>query len=142
MARDRNYSQFFALLKQMESASKEDLVRTYTNGRTDSLRAMSALEYRAMIGAMQRITTNREELRKARSATLRLMQRYGVNTCDWERVNSFCGDKRIAGKAFAQITIPEHVALQRKLRAMMDKGYQRTQPASVVALPNLNNTPS
>lgn len=142
MGGDRNYNQFYALLKQMEGASKEDLVRTYTNGRTDSLRAMSNLEYRAMIGAMQRITTNREDLRKERSATLHLMQRLGVKTDNWIEINRFSLDKRIAGKAFAQITIPEHKSLQRKLRAMMDKGYQRTQPAPVVAMPNPNNTPS
>lgn len=139
---DRNYAQFYALLKQLEGANKEDLVDQYTGGRTCSLRAMSELEYRSMIGAMQRITTNREELRKERSATLKLMQRLGIDTLDWPRVNSFCTDKRIAGKQFSKITIPEHKALQRKLRSMLGKGYKRAKPSPIVALPNPNNTPS
>lgn len=142
MKTDRNYAQFYALLKLMEGASKEDLVSTYTNGRTISLRQMSELEYRSMIGAMQRITTNRDALRKERSASLKLMQRLGVRTEDWSRVNSFCENPRIVGKVFAKITIPEHLALQRKLRAMLSKGSLQPDLAPQVILPAKGQMPS
>lgn len=121
---DRNYAQFYALLKQLEGANKEDLVDQYTGGRTCSLRAMSELEYRSMIGAMQRITTNREELRQHRSSALHLMQLLGINTANWDEVNGFCNLPQIARKPFSKISVPELRALCIKLRAMQAKGYR------------------
>jgi hypothetical protein len=50
------------------------------------------------------------------------MQRMGIDTTDWTRVNEFCRNPRIAGRDFARIDVDGLVALQRKLRAMMRKG--------------------
>ena len=42
----------------------------------------------------------RSELRKERSATPKLMQKAGIDTTDWNRINRSCLDPRIAGKEF------------------------------------------
>ena len=46
-----NYAAFYALLKKMPGADKEQLVETFTLGRTSSLREMNPGEYKAMIAA-------------------------------------------------------------------------------------------
>jgi hypothetical protein len=53
VARTINYRQFYALLRQLSGANKEDLVRQFTDGRTDSLTAMRQEEYFSMLGAME-----------------------------------------------------------------------------------------
>ena len=49
------------------------------------------------------------------------MQLWGVNTADWEAVDRFCEDKRIAGKAFRFLDSVELSDLNTKLRAMNRK---------------------
>jgi hypothetical protein len=49
----RNYRKFYALLNQMPGAEKEELVRQFTNGRTDSLSAMSDYEFSVMLPCME-----------------------------------------------------------------------------------------
>ena len=76
---------------------KIDLVRQYTNNRTDSLKEMTDKEYDAMCDGMQRQSNGykareiaREELRRKRSAALHLLQKHGIDTTDWNSVNAFC----------------------------------------------------
>lgn len=82
----RNYSRFYALLGRMPTTDKDglkvDLVRQYTDNRTDSLREMTDKEYDAMCDGMQRQSNGykareiaREELRRKRSAALHLLQK-------------------------------------------------------------------
>ena len=40
----------------------------------------------------------RKILRQKRSAVLHQMQLLGIDTADWDRVNAFCRDSRIAGE--------------------------------------------
>jgi hypothetical protein len=49
----RNYRKFYALLVQMPYNEKEELVRQFTNNRTDSLSAMSNLEFTTMLAMME-----------------------------------------------------------------------------------------
>lgn len=122
-----NYYRFYALLSQISHPGekqdlKEELVSQYTEGRTTSLREMAPEEYskmcQAMVGRIGRDVT----LKRQRSTTLHLLQKMGIDTTDWTRVNAFCQDKRIAGKAFYDITPDEHQQLQRKLRSIESKG--------------------
>lgn len=58
LTKTHNYSQFYALVKQLpggydEKEVKEALVWQYTNGRTTSLREMKTTEYRQMCADMQ-----------------------------------------------------------------------------------------
>lgn len=46
----------------------------------------------------------------------------GIDTSDWARVNDFCRNPRIAGKAFSQISSDELEQLAVKLRSIRRKG--------------------
>lgn len=124
---EMNYSQFYALLKRMpydgdREDLKEQLVLAASCGRTTSLRQLTHDEYTAMIRDMEQRGMNREELRRKRSACLKLMQQLGVDTTKWSRVNALCLDNRIAGKPFARLSIAELGSLQTKLRAISRRG--------------------
>ena len=122
-----NFARFFAAFNRMPCSGdregmKRDLVRQWTWNRTDSLREMTRTEYDACCDAMERITGIRSEQKKKRSACLRLMQQMGIDTTDWNRINAFCQDQRIAGKPFARLTNDELDALAVKLRSIQRKG--------------------
>lgn len=123
-----NYGKFYKLLKLLPGADKETLVRLFTNERTEHLRQMTDKEYELMCEEMERAAgydERREQLRKvlkkARSGVLHQMQLWGVNTADWKAVDTFCQDKRIAGKAFRFLDTEDLNALNAKLRAMNRK---------------------
>ena len=104
---------------------KRMLVWQYTGGRTTSLREMTYPEYQTLCSAMERQDRSREELRRQRSVTLRLMQQMGIDTTDWSRVNDFCRNPKISGKVFAAHTTEELEALAAKLRKIRRTGWQR-----------------
>ena len=128
-----NYAAFFALLKSMPGASKEDLVLQWTNGRTASLKEMSEREYSLMIRQLRQQVENLEEKKKARSAVLKQFQLYGIDTTDWDAVDRFCCNARIAGKPFRYLTIPELKSLRVKMLSIRNKaelkGYEQRRAA-------------
>lgn len=129
-----NFARFYAVLGRMEFASgdlceeiRRGFVRQFSLGRTDSLREMTSVEYKTMCSELERtVGISRQkyvdELRRSRSVCLRLMQKIGVDTTDWTRVNEFCRHPRIAGKPFARITLEELEHLALKLRSIQRKG--------------------
>ena len=129
MEKGFNYARFYTLLKKLPGADKETLVCQYTRGRTVHLHETSIQEYNMMCNDMERVAgyderreTLRKELRGKRSVCLKLMQKAGIDTTDWQRVNDFCRHPRIAGKAFAQLNVSDLDVLQTKLRSIMRKG--------------------
>ena len=133
----RNYARFYALLKLLpyvgdREGLKKSLVRQATDGRTESLKETTAAEYKALCrlmemqlpktgaDAMHRLTLRRE-IRRKRSMALHQMQLWGVDTANWDVVNKFCMDKRIAGKSFRALSGDELDALTLKVRAMIWK---------------------
>lgn len=122
MGAHRNYARFYTLLKKMPCADKETLVSSFTNGRTTSLREMSVKEYETMCVSLEEQTGWKSELKKKRSLCLKLMQKAGIDTTDWQRINDFCRHPKIAGKAFARLSLSDLDTLQTKLRAIMHKG--------------------
>lgn len=128
-----NYAAFYALLKSMPGASKEDLVLQWTNGRTASLKEMSEREYSLMIRQLRQQVENLEEKKKARSAVLKQFQLYGIDTTDWDAVDRFCCTPRIAGKPFRYLTIPELKVLRVKMLSIRNKaelkGYEQRRAA-------------
>lgn len=128
-----NYAAFYALLKSMPGASKEDLVLQWTNGRTASLKEMSEREYTLMIRQLRQQVENLEEKKKARSAVLKQFQLYGIDTTDWDAVDRFCANPRIAGKAFRYLTIAELKTLRVKMLSIRNKaelkGYEQRRAA-------------
>lgn len=122
-----NFGRFYTAIRALNPIGdrddvKKSIVYQYTNGRTDSLREMTRAEYDKCCEDLERKTGQKDELRKERSATLKLMQKMGVDTTDWNRVNLLCRDARIIGKDFYYITADEHRELRRKLRSIERKG--------------------
>lgn len=129
-----NFARFYALLKKLPGADKEELVLEFTDGRTRSLREMRAVEYERMCSDMERVAgydermeALRRELRRQRSVCLKLMQKMGIDTSDWARVNDFCRDARIVGKEFARISAEELEELAVKLRSIQRKGGLKSE---------------
>lgn len=132
-----NFARFYALFNKLPYSGdreefKRNLVMQYTWNRTDSLREMTPKEYSACCIALEKLTGGdewrqklREELRRKRSVCLKLMQRLGVDTTDWNRVNAYCRDPRIAGKPFAEITADELESLSVRLRMIQRKKANR-----------------
>ena len=133
-----NYAAFYALLKSMPGASKEDLVLQWTNGRTASLKEMSEREYSLMIRQLRQQVENLEEKKKARSAVLKQFQLYGIDTTDWDAVDRFCASPRIAGRAFRYLTIAELKTLRVKMLSIRNKaelkGYEQRRAALGAAI--------
>lgn len=125
-----NYGRFYALLNRLpvhDDQMKERLVSQYTGGRTTSLREMTGAEYHTMCNALDNSlkdawSIQREQLRKRRSSALKLMQRLGIDTSDWVRINAFCRDERITGKEFAALDLEELDTLTVKLRSIERRG--------------------
>ena len=156
MEKGFNYARFYTLLKKMPGADKETLVEQYTDGRTTSLRETTRQEYGRMCRDMERETGYdefvegiRRQLRRKRSEVLKLMQQLGIDTTDWDRVNAFCTDARIAGKLFRKISIDELEELAVKLRAIKRKRKNlprplrkegRPKPGAVIMLSVDNST--
>lgn len=70
-----------------------------------------------------------DEVRKLRSEALTILQKIGIYATndDWERVNNYLLNPRIAGKMLYQMSGQELKALTRKLRAILDKQDKETR---------------
>ena len=133
----RNYARFYALLKLLSyDGDREDLKKSLvsqaTGGRTESLKETTTSEYSSLCRMMEERAPKagadalhrlmlRRELRRKRSMALHQMQLWGVDTANWDVVNKFCMDKRIAGKSFRELSGDELDALTLKVRAMIWK---------------------
>ena len=131
-----NYHRFYALLGRLYTVdrdeAKESLVWSFTDGRTTHLREMTRQEYDAMCDSLEERTGWKEQLKKKRSLCLKLMQKAGIDTTDWQRINDFCRNPKIAGREFAQLGVKDLDALQVKLRAILGKGGLRSlQPLPI-----------
>lgn len=132
----RNYARFYVLLNRMPTTDREELkaglIRQFSDGRTDSLKELTDKEYTALCDEMQRLIggekareIHREELRRKRSTVLHLMQKLGIDTSDWDRVNNYCLHPRIAGKEFRKLTTDELDVLAIKLRMIRRKDQEK-----------------
>lgn len=132
-----NFARFYASFNKLayrgdREEFKKSIVLQYTCKRTDSLREMTRKEYNTCCDALEKLTGKdewrqkmREELRYRRSVCLKLMQKLGIDTSDWARINDFCKHPRIAGKPFGKISAEELEQLAVKLRSIQRKGGLR-----------------
>lgn len=151
----RNYSRFYALCKAKGidlEQYKDDLISQFTRGRTTSLKDMKDSEYDEMCGCIQsgrHQSESRDDYvlrrKKMRSAVLKRIQQLGVDTTDFDKVNAFCQNSRIAGKPFGMLTIEELESLIPKLEAILRKPktqmvetrpVMRTFPIYITRKPN------
>ena len=132
-----NYHRFYASLNRLQCVDREDLketlVSSFTGGRTTSLKEMTIKEYDVMCASLEERTGWKEQLKKKRSLCLKLMQKAGIDTTDWQRINDFCRNPRIAGKEFARLGVKDLDVLQVKLRVIMSKGGLRPAKAQEAA---------
>lgn len=135
-----NFGRFYSAFNRLRYNSdpeetKRQFVSQYTGRRTASLKEMTRKEYSAMCAALERMNGDRDELRRRRSITLKLMQELEVDTGDWAQINDFCRHPRIAGKEFGRLSIEEQKDLAAKLRAIKRKGWQRKKSGPTPASP-------
>ena len=147
-----NFWRVYSLLKHIrftDSAEQDEykraLVREFTRGRTTHLREMTRKEYDALCDRLVQITGQGKadeerwqlylELKRLRSVVLNLMQRMGVDTTDWNRVDALCLDHRIAGKVFRDLNIDELETVEKRLRAIEKKqgGFSNSRRAEKTA---------
>lgn len=149
-----NFGRFYSALKKVVEHSGEDgneykryIVSTYTSQRTDHVHEMDYKEYVAACEAMEAAagTAYTEARRKARSGLLKQLQFAGIDTTDWNRVNAFCEDKRIAGKSFGKLTVDELKKVTLKIRSIQSKGglkpkqVQKEVPTMATLIIQTNN---
>lgn len=139
-----NFRRFYALLSRMAARPGVDadelkrmLVSQETQGRTESLHELTVREYDSLCETMSLMAVSADSsrathLRHRRSIALGLMQSLGIDTTDWQRVNQFCRDPRIAGCDFRHLTPTELEALARKLRAILRAGGLKGNAAEPV----------
>ena len=70
------------------------------------------------------------------------MQRLGIDTSDWDVVDTFCLNTRIAGKEFARLSLAELEILISKLEAMRHKGYSRPRKMMIPVFIKADQIPS
>lgn len=130
MRKVKNFARFYALLKTLpgdQEDIKETLVWLYTKERTKSLREMYTNEYIAMCDSLDKTPKSKvaqvatSELKKKRSSVLLQLQKLGVDTTDWTKIDDFCLNSRIAGKRFYNLTVGDLNAMVPKLWAMANK---------------------
>ena len=152
-----NFARFYALFNRIPYGGdredfKKEMVSNATLGRTDSLREVTRREYQDLCSGLEKCLpaaavpqhsqqAAREELRRQRSICLKLIQKLGIDTTDWTRINAFCQDGRIAGQQFGKLTSEELEQLSRKLRSIERKGgirhFDETGPKATII--NINN---
>lgn len=135
-----NYSRFYAIFNRLpykgdREEFKKSVVLQYTWNRTEHLHEMTEREYNDCCAGMEKMLPGGEtaahsgwlnsklyfERKKRRSSVLHQLQLYGVDTTDWNRVNEFCKQPRIAGKEFRDLDCEELEALTKKMRVIIRK---------------------
>lgn len=125
------FDRFFALLAKMPGADKEDLIWSASGMLTTSLREFHEKNpegYKRMLANMQvevnKITIDNEQkiiIKSLRSSILTRLQKHGVDTTDWKRINKFLEQPRISGKRLYDMSIDEMRALIPKLESILAK---------------------
>lgn len=148
MKQQNPHARFYALLNRLPQTSKTELVWQYSNMSTDSLYEFFKADrdgYDRMIADMQQLVSsvtrqsapaNMQQLRKLRSAILHRLQKHGIDTTDWSKVNRFLENPRIAGKRLYDFTEAEMRILIPKLESILRKDKQ--QQADIARLTQLN----
>lgn len=130
--RIENFSRFYACLNKIpyigdKEELKSDLVSQGTNGRTSSLKEVTRMEYEKICETMEKICPKtskaqwQERRRRSRSVCLKLLQKIGVDTTDWNAINNYCKSPKIAGVTFRELDIDALDKLSIKLRMILKK---------------------
>ncbi len=150
------HARFYGLLKHFPHMTKEDLVWQYSGMLTTSLSDFYQKKpgaYYAMVSEMQKIANKMEaekpkkdelppalaggqEIKKLRSAILHRLQKYGIDTTNWDKVNSFMENPRIAGKRLYSMSADEMHAFIAKMEVILGKDKIRSEEFNRLASMN------
>lgn len=144
------HARFFMLLKQLPFVTKEELVWEHSGMLTESLSEYYRINpagYNRMIRDMQQTVDNMKQPQKTgsktsettkrlRSGVLHRLQKHGVDTTNWDRVNKFLEQPRIAGKRLYDMTDQELIDLIPKLESILKKDKQRESEIERMTLMN------
>lgn len=115
----------------LDEETHRSMILDLTNGRTDSTRDLTYNEAQYLSGYIQGAAHENRDLsigeraiKRQRSGVLKRMQLLGVNTTDWESVNTFLCDARIAGKPLYKLDSDELQAVIKRLEAILKKRDQ------------------
>ncbi|NDW10929.1 hypothetical protein [Dysgonomonas sp. 520] len=147
-----DFARFYALLKQMPHADKEELVFVYSDSKTTSLREflrMDAIGFSKMVSDMQHqvdeLKQNEEKpqenevvKRRFRSLILRAMQDQGVTVKngDWSDVNNFVERYAGAGKRLSKMTLDELKIFNSQVHKLLDWHKAQIEKRARIALMN------
>lgn len=130
------YARFYGLLSQIPGADKNELVWQYSDMLTYSLAKFlkeKPRKYAQMIEDMQQkvdsISYDKDkekllqerEIKKLRSAILVRLQKYGIDTSNWQEVNQFMLQPKISGKTLGEMNRDELYELIPKLESILKK---------------------
>lgn len=113
--------------KGISNEQKEAMLLDLTDGRTAHTNELSYKEAIYLWGYLNGHTaslkpaTSDQLMKRRRSGCLVTMQKIGVDTTDWNRINAYCLEPKIAGKPFADITFEELAKLREKLEKILKK---------------------
>ena len=143
------HARFYGLLRLLPYTSKNELVWQYSNMLTDSLSEFYERDrngYNRMIADMQKLvnrmdkapkpTGDNHNLKKLRSAILHRIQKHGVDTTDWNKVNRFMEQPRIAGKRLYDMSEEEMRVFIPKIESILKKDQQKQ--AEIARMTQLN----
>jgi hypothetical protein len=77
------------------------------------------------------------DIRRLRSAVLHRIQKYGVDTTDWSKVNAFMRQPRIAGKTLGEMTADELRAFIPKMQSILAKQAAKRREAEQLKISDL-----
>ena len=108
----------------MNEEGRRNLLLEFTDGRTNTTKGLTYREAIYLCGFLYgkgtKFTASGETKRR-RSGVLKRMQQIGIDTTDWDAVDIFCQDPRIAGKRFCQLTDEELLNMIPKLEQIKKK---------------------
>lgn len=103
-----------------------------TDGRTDKTNELTEAEANYLAGwlngnGQETLKAKADEMKQKnlkfyRSAVLKRLQKMGINTSDWGRVNAFLSDRRIAGQPLYAMSVETMIKLIPKLEKLCEKG--------------------
>jgi hypothetical protein len=129
--RNQLYRKLHAMLNELGIAhSKSDILASYG---VNSIRQLTDSELINMVNRVQDIklqkSSTNTRLRQLRSRVLTILNQMGiyVSNNDWQHVNAFLLDKRIAGKLLYELTVDELECLMPKLRSIAAKFREKQE---------------
>lgn len=112
----------------LDEETRRSMIRDLTDGRTDSTRDLTYSEAQYLAGYINGATHENRDLsigeravKRQRSGVLKRLQLLGIDTTDWDSVNTFLCNPRIAGKPLYKLDGEELQALIPKLEAILKK---------------------